>query len=169
MLKLARGFLLVICLATGAAAADPIRLAPSNPHYYFYKGKPVLLITSAEHYGAVINRDFDYVAYLDALQAHGLNYTRFYLGAMFEPAGKFMAGNTLGPRPAIRIPMKRINSWVKNALRRFDGIDSQSRTGALQILAAILVAVWLYSVMMRAPDDLFSTGGPVKDAATAEE
>ena len=28
-----------------------------------------------------------------------MNLTRIYPGAMFEPAGKFMAGNTLGPKP----------------------------------------------------------------------
>jgi len=86
-------------------------VAAANPHYYSYHGKPKLLITSAEHYGAVINKDFDYVAYLDALKAHGLNYTRFYPGAMFEPAGKFMAGNTLGPKPAsLIVPWARSHS-----------------------------------------------------------
>ena len=87
-------------LAHGTVLADPIRVAPANPHYYAYHGKPILLITSAEHYGAVINHDFDYVAYFDALRAHGLNYTRIYPGAMFEPIGKFIAGNTLGPKPS---------------------------------------------------------------------
>ncbi len=92
----------------GKALGGPIRACPENPHYYCFDGKPILLITSAEHYGAVINKDFDYVAYLDALQAHGLNYTRFYPGAMFEPAGKFMKGNTLGPkRGSLMVPWAR--------------------------------------------------------------
>ncbi len=100
--------LVVGLMAMSAAAADPIQVCPANPHYYSYKGKPILLITSAEHYGAVINKDFDYVAYLDALQAHGLNYTRFYPGAMFEPEGKFMRGNTLGPQPgSLIVPWAR--------------------------------------------------------------
>jgi hypothetical protein len=69
-------FSVFFALLTGCVVlAEPIKVAPANPHYYFYQGKPILLITSAEHYGAVINKDFDYVAYLDALQAHGLNYT----------------------------------------------------------------------------------------------
>jgi hypothetical protein len=93
-------FGLVALFAGSGALAAPIRVAPANPHYYFFRGKSILLITSAEHYGAVINQDFNYIAYLDALQAHGLNYTRFYPGAMFEPVGKFIAGNTLGPKPA---------------------------------------------------------------------
>jgi len=101
-------FACLALLATSRLLADPIRVSPENPHYYSYHGRPILLITSAEHYGAVINQDFDYVAYLDALQAHELNYTRFYPGAMFEPAGKFMAGNTLGPRPsALVVPWAR--------------------------------------------------------------
>jgi hypothetical protein len=102
--------LLVFLILPGGTAlqAEPVKAAPANPHYYFYEGKPILLITSAEHYGAVINREFDYLAYLDALKAHGLNYTRFYPGAMFEPAGKFMAGNTLGPKPdSLIVPWAR--------------------------------------------------------------
>jgi hypothetical protein len=101
-------FLLLSLLAANRVLADPIQASSANPHYYSYKGKPILLITSAEHYGAVINKDFDYVAYLDALQAHGLNYTRFYPGAMFEPVGKFMKGNTLGPNPgSLVVPWAR--------------------------------------------------------------
>lgn len=88
--------------------AEPIKVSPANPHYYFYQGKPIILITSAEHYGAVVNKDFDYTTYLDALAAHGLNYTRIYPGAMFEPSGKFMQGNTLGPKPdALIVPWAR--------------------------------------------------------------
>jgi hypothetical protein len=81
------------------AYAQPIKLHPANPHYFLFNGQPTLLITSAEHYGAVINKDFDYVPYLDELKAYGLNYTRIYPGAMFEPLGKFIKGNPLGPRP----------------------------------------------------------------------
>ena len=79
--------------------AEPISPHPSNPHYFLYQGRPTILITSAEHYGAVINRAFDYVPYLDALKAHGMNYTRFYPGAMFETIDKFITGNPLGPKP----------------------------------------------------------------------
>ena len=43
----------------------PIGLHPENPRYFLYKGRPLALITATEHYGAVINRNFDYVAYLD--------------------------------------------------------------------------------------------------------
>jgi hypothetical protein len=76
-----------------------IQTNPVNPHYYLFKGKPTILITSAEHYGAVINKAFDYVPYLDMLKAYGLNYTRIYPGAMFETTDKYVTGNPLGPEP----------------------------------------------------------------------
>lgn len=36
----------------------PIRLHPDNPHCFLWRGKPMVLITSGEHYGAVM--DFGY-------------------------------------------------------------------------------------------------------------
>jgi hypothetical protein len=77
---------------------QPISLHPENPHYLLFRGKPAVLITSAEHYGAVVNLDFDYVAYLDCLAAHRLNYTRIYPGALIEKEGDFIPENTLAPR-----------------------------------------------------------------------
>jgi hypothetical protein len=90
--------------------AQPIKLHPDNPHYYLFNGKPTILITSAEHYGGVVNGDFDYVAYFDALKAYGMNYTRIYPGFLFEPMGKFMKGNTLGAKPrSLILPWARSN------------------------------------------------------------
>jgi hypothetical protein len=101
-------FVWVLFLAR--AYAEPIKLHPANPHYYLFNGQPTILITSAEHYGAVINKDFDYVTYLDALKAYGLNYTRIYAGAMFEPIGKFIEGNPLGPKPqSLIVPWAKSN------------------------------------------------------------
>ncbi len=99
MLKTIRILTVVLAATTIRLSAEPIRLHPDNPHYYFFQGQPTVLITSAEHYGAVVNKDFDYVPYLDVLKSYGLNYTRIYPGALFEPQGKFMKGNTLGPKP----------------------------------------------------------------------
>lgn len=76
----------------------PICRHPQNPHYFLYRGEPTILITSAEHYGAVINLDFDYAAYLDVLASFELNYTRIYAGAYLEPEHYFIQDNTLGPR-----------------------------------------------------------------------
>jgi hypothetical protein len=78
----------------------PIALNPDNPHYFQWRGRPTILITSAEHYGAVMNLDFDYRKYLDTLAADGMNYTRVFSGAYVEPEGAFkIARNTLAPRP----------------------------------------------------------------------
>src|SRR5437870_8753645 len=86
----------------GAPAAaesnNRLRLHPRNPHYFLFRGKPAVLITSGEHYGAVLNLDFDYVKYLDTLKADELNLTRTFSGAYVEPQGTFhIAGNTLAP------------------------------------------------------------------------
>jgi hypothetical protein len=91
--------LALVLLLMAQASAQPIKLHPSNPHYYEFNGQPTVLITSAEHYGAVINLDFDYVAYLDALKAYGLNYTRIWPGALLEMVDEFVKDNTMGPRP----------------------------------------------------------------------
>ena len=82
------------------ATTVPIALHPDNPHYFRWRGRPTVLITSAEHYGAVMNLDFDFRKYLDALAADGMNYTRVFSGAYVEPEGAFkIARNTLAPRP----------------------------------------------------------------------
>src|SRR5215469_7077135 len=82
---------------------QPIRVCSDAPHYLEYKGKPIILVTSAEHYGAVVNRDFDLVAYLDALAAYDMNYTRIYPGAYFEVKGLFAPNDTLVPEAGSHI------------------------------------------------------------------
>ena len=88
-------------VAAGAPPAKdrtPLGLHPDNPHYFVFRGKPAILITSAEHYGAVLNRDFDYGKYLDEIHAHGLNLTRTFTGAYCEDTKSFgIARNTLAP------------------------------------------------------------------------
>src|SRR2546428_1616408 len=81
-------------------AAEPLKLHPDNAHYFLFRGKPTVLITSGEHYGAVLNLDFDYVRYLDELKSNKLNLTRTFTGAYVEPSGAFnIASNTLAPAP----------------------------------------------------------------------
>ena len=91
-------WVLMLLCSVAIGYAEPIRQHPDNPHYYLFRGRPTVLITSAEHYGAVMNRAFDYNAYLDALKAHGLNYTRIYPAAFVEPEGAFKLENTLAPK-----------------------------------------------------------------------
>jgi hypothetical protein len=90
--------LLVLLYLTMQNQAQPISLHPENPHYFEYKGQPVLLITSGEHYGAVINREFDYEKYLETLAKDGLNLTRIFCGTYVEHPGSFgIQNNTLAP------------------------------------------------------------------------
>lgn len=78
-----------------------VRLYPENPRYLEYRGKPTVLITSAEHYGAVLNLDFDFSTYLQTLSNEGFNYTRIFAGTYIEPFDNIFGiqHNTLGPRP----------------------------------------------------------------------
>jgi hypothetical protein len=88
----------VVCEPIAAQEHKPLALHPDNSHYFLFRGKPTVLITSGEHYGAVLNLDFDYVKYLDTLAADGLNHTRTFTGAYAEPVGAFkIAKNTLAP------------------------------------------------------------------------
>ena len=77
---------------------QPIQLHPVNPHYFLWRGKPAILITSGEHYGAVLNRAFDYKKYFKTLESLGFNLTRTFSGAYCEPVGAFkIRNNTLAP------------------------------------------------------------------------
>jgi hypothetical protein len=92
--------LLLPALVAVAASAQPLRLDPGNPHYFLFAGKPAVLISSGEHYGAVLNADFDYERYLDTLHADHLNLTRTFSGSYREVAGNFaISSNTLAPAP----------------------------------------------------------------------
>jgi len=73
---------------TRSRKSEPIRLDPTNPHYFLFQGKTTALITSGEHYGAVLNAEFDYRKYLATLQSDGLNYTRLFPGSYVEVPGE---------------------------------------------------------------------------------
>ena len=100
-----------------------IGVSEKNPHYFQYKGKEILLITSAEHYGAVLNKSFDYVKYFDTLAEYGLNYTRIYPGGFVEPEGQWFAdGDILGPSDEnLIVPWARSNvpGYIKGG-NKFD-------------------------------------------------
>jgi len=98
-------------LAAGAAGAgEPLRLHPENPHYFLWRGKPAVLITSGEHYGAVLNLDFDYAAYLDEIARSGMNLTRTFSGVYCEVPGNFgITGNTLAP-----LPGRHLAPWARS-------------------------------------------------------
>jgi len=102
--------LFLLSVLTLAAGAAPLALHPENPHYFLYREKPTVLITSGEHYGSVLNPDFDYVKYLDTLAADGLNLTRTFSGSYAEPEGAFgIAANTLAPKPG-----RLLSPWARS-------------------------------------------------------
>src|SRR5690606_31196462 len=92
------------------AESVPLSLHPDNPHYFLFRGKPAVLITSGEHYGALLNLDFDYRTYLATLHSDGLNATRIFSGAYAEPQGAFrIERNTLAPAPG-----RLIAPWARS-------------------------------------------------------
>lgn len=92
------------------AAHEPIALHSENPHYFQWRKKPTLLITSAEHYGAVINTEFNFSRYLQTLASQRMNMTRTFVGSYVEPAGAFnITSNTLAPRSG-----KFIAPWARS-------------------------------------------------------
>ncbi len=134
--------------ASGSNLYDPIALHPENPHYFLWRGQPTVLITSGEHYGAVLNRAFDYGKYLDTLAANGFNLTRTFSGAYCEPPGAFgIEQNTLAPAASQLIcPWARsdvpgyanggnkfdLTHWNPDYFRRLrDFVDQASRRGVV--------------------------------------
>ena len=78
--------------------ADPLTLHPENPRYLSLTDNPILLVTAGEHYGALLNLDFDFQKYFATLAADGLNLTRTFSGVYRESPGAFrIAQNTLAP------------------------------------------------------------------------
>jgi hypothetical protein len=102
--------LLSLAGLAATAAAEPVRVWPQNPRYFARDGRPLVLVTTDHHYGAVIDADFDYVRFLDALAAGGMNLTRIYPGGMFEVEDKYVPGNPLGPRPG-----RQILPWARSS------------------------------------------------------
>lgn len=58
--------------------ARPIQIHPHNPKLFEFRGKPLVLVTATEHYGAVMNRPFDMEAYLRDTAEKGITLTRLF-------------------------------------------------------------------------------------------
>ncbi len=104
-----RGLLPLLLLTLHTMDAEPVKPHPDNPRYFLYNGRPVVLVGSSEHYGAVINLDFDYIRYLEETRSAGLNYVRIFTGTYREATGSFnIQDNTLSPMPGRSVaPWKR--------------------------------------------------------------
>jgi hypothetical protein len=109
----------ILLMTSLSRASSPVSVCKANPHYFFYKEKPLVLITSDQHYGAVIDLDFDYRKFLNYLANNEMNLTRIYPGAMFETPDKYLEGNPLGP-----LAGRQLLPWAKSG-----------QTGANSLLA----------------------------------
>lgn len=105
--------ILMACQPKTAEKQEVISLHPENPNYFLYKGKPTILITSGEHYGAVMNAEFNYEKYLSTLKNDGLNYTRIFLGPYSEIGNNLFGirNNTMNPKPE-----SWLTPWVKDSV-----------------------------------------------------
>jgi hypothetical protein len=124
----------------------PICLHPENPHYFLFRGKASLLISSAEHYGSVLNKQFNYIKYLNTLQREGLNYTRLFCSGHVELADPTFGieqntmnpsnGNYLTPWMKVRdrrdtlLPVYDLDSWDLNYFTRLRNfVDEAGKRG----------------------------------------
>src|SRR5437588_7105901 len=100
-LRLTLALVAFLSALTGRLFAEPLAPHPENAHYFVFRKNPAVLVTSGEHYGAVLNLDFDYANYLATLAADKLNLTRTFPGCYAEPEGADQAfkieRNTLAP------------------------------------------------------------------------
>lgn len=156
LIALVSALLLLTSSAPSIESSQPIRLDPRNPHYFQFRGKTVALITSGEHYGAVLNGDIDYHKYLATVEADGLNFTRIFGGEYVEVPGKSFSiqRNDLAPAPGKFIaPWARsdtpgyagggnkfdLNQWNPEYFRRFhDFLEEAGKRG-------IVVEITLFS------------------------
>ncbi len=76
------------------------------------------MVTSGEHYGAVLNADVDFRKYLATIDSDGLNYTRIFGGSYIEvPAKSFgILRNDLAPQPN-----RYIAPWLRSETPGYAG------------------------------------------------
>ena len=129
------------------AFAQPLQLLPENPHYFSYQGKPTVIVGSGEHYGALMNLDFDFENYLNAIHKDGLNTTRLFMGAYYELPGAFgIEKNTLAPKPdKLLLPWTKVNdkfdlnNWNEAYFTRLAALMQQAQK------LGIIVEITLFS------------------------
>jgi lysophospholipase L1-like esterase len=79
-------------------AGEPLKVHPENPHVLMFRGKPQVLVTVAEHYGSVVNTDFNYTPYLEVMKRDKMNLTRLFL-AGFRHDNRVPPNDPLAPTP----------------------------------------------------------------------
>ena len=95
--------MLASCVVAAVAAA-PIAVSSANPRYFQWRNRSaVVLLSSGEHYGALVNLDFDYEVYFRGLAEKNYSLTISLAGTYVEPDsdvnrhGDNPGGNTLSP------------------------------------------------------------------------
>ena len=103
-------------------ACQVFSVHPRNPRCFLYRGKPFKILTSGEHYGAVVNADFDDNTYLQEMQRTRQNMTRVFTFCRETPESIPGPGdmNTLAPTTQASVmPWERVCSRGVAA----DGLD----------------------------------------------
>jgi hypothetical protein len=116
-------FFVLTLFFQSCSSREPLQLHPTNLHYFLFRGESTILVGSTEHYGAVMNLDFDYVRYLETLKNDKLNLTRTFSDIYVEHPGAFnITRNTLAPAPNRYIcPWERSDEpGYKNSGNKFD-------------------------------------------------
>lgn len=138
----------------------PVRLYGDNPHYLEFRGKPVLLVSSAEHYGSLLNLDFDFETHLDTVASYGFNQARVFSGTYREIPGESfgITCNTLAPADGrYCCPWKRsgepgyalggnrfdLNEWDPAYLDRLHALVGAA--GRRDIVLEIVLFCYLYN------------------------
>ena len=104
--------------AAAPSGGPPIQLSARNPHYFLFRGKTIALVTSGEHYGAVLNGDFGFHKYLATISSAGLNMTRLFGGSYVEVPGQSFGikRNDLAPAPG-----RFVAPWARSGTDGYAG------------------------------------------------
>lgn len=158
-----------------AAGHPTLQLDPDNSRYLLFRGEPTALVGSSEHYGAVINADFDFEAYLDELRSDGLNVTRTFSGSYFELPDSLAgigADSTLAPSPqALTLPWRRdargrwdLSAWNSDYFERLR--DFVAAAGERDIVVELTLFSAIYD-QARWEVNPFNPANNVQGAGTA--
>jgi hypothetical protein len=116
------------------STSGPIALYPGNQHYFSYRGRPLILVSSGDIYYDLFSPRQDFREYLDTLATHRCNFTRIY------PAGctAFVPSDgTASLLPWVRLPgglydldrwnpayFDRLHAFMGHALERDVIVDA---------------------------------------------
>jgi len=106
-----RKLLILLMLLIVTQLSGQLSVNSTNSNYLDYNGSPIYLLTSGEHYGAILNLEFDYDIYLGLLEDHNFNMTRIQSGINVEFEGWYdISDNVWAPGPN-----EYITPWARSA------------------------------------------------------